>query len=60
MSRCQKVRYPNKIDAELALGRIDKVAKKHRKSGVKQPERVYRCQLCKGWHLTSEPKSWNA
>lgn len=45
----KKVRYPDKISAQLVLARAVKRATEKRGENS-----VYRCNLCKGgWHLTS-------
>ncbi|GAB3601106.1 hypothetical protein GCM10027586_03820 [Kineococcus gypseus] len=43
-----KVRYRDRIAAELAL------LNAHRSSAARRNEvRVYQCEKCRGWHLTS-------
>jgi hypothetical protein len=50
---CQdKIRYRDRIGAQLALLRIQRKAE--RKKRKKAPTRVYECQVCKGWHTTSQ------
>lgn len=47
MTRCtDKVRYRDELGAKIALANTQ--AKDH---GEK---RVYRCPICRGWHLTSQ------
>ena len=43
-----KVRYPSKSDAQLALAVI-----KGRDNPKHTEKRAYRCPICNGWHLTS-------
>lgn len=45
-----KRRFRDEIAARLALGNAVAV---HRQDGT-TPERAYRCQWCRGWHLTSQ------
>lgn len=57
MSPCGKHRYPNRLEAMLALSRMDLYVKKHRNQGSKaarrEEVRAYHCVLCSAWHLTS-------
>jgi hypothetical protein len=48
---CRKIRYRDKIAALLALART---GSKRRAGRPKDEQRVYRCPVCKGWHLTSK------
>lgn len=45
-----KQRYRDRVAALLVLSGIDNINPKRRE------QRVYRCQLCRGWHLTSQTK----
>lgn len=45
-----KARYRDRIAALLALTGIDNSNPKRRE------QRAYRCQFCRGWHLTSQTK----
>lgn len=49
-----KIRYRDQLGAELALLRIRRKA--DRKKRAKSPVRVYECQVCQGWHTTSQEK----
>ena len=49
---CAKVRYRNRVDALIALARIQFRDKPTR---AKSETRVYRCERCYGYHLTSKP-----
>ena len=52
MSRCRKFRYRDEIAAKLAM------AGARRRDGSRRARlevRAYRCERCKGWHLTSKP-----
>jgi len=51
--RCRKQRYRAHVDALLALARIQWLDDPDR---PKQESRVYRCDRCFGFHLTSTPK----
>jgi hypothetical protein len=46
----KKTRYANDAAAQSALKRINPAGK------LKKPRRVYKCPICSGWHLTSQPK----
>jgi hypothetical protein len=45
-----KRRFPNDAAAQDALKKINP---KHR---LKRPYRVYKCPVCSGYHLTSQPR----
>lgn len=46
---CQKVRYPNELEAKIKLARI-----RSQDHDDHHEQRAYRCPWCRGWHLTSE------
>lgn len=49
--KCRKLRYPTRVDAEIALASTSMKSKRglrHRRES-----RVYRCPDCKGYHLSS-------
>lgn len=50
---CTKRAFRDEIAAKLALSRIDKSAS--RGPRAKEPIRVYKCQHCYKWHMTSQP-----
>lgn len=50
MSKCAKQRFRTKLDAKLALAKIQAKDKSWR---PKMEKRFYWCQPCSGWHLTS-------
>lgn len=51
MMACKKVRYRTRLDAKIAL------ASTMAKNSAKRNEvRIYWCQECKGFHLTSQRK----
>jgi len=52
-TRCKKQRFKSRIDALIALSRIQWRDKSWR---PKQETRAYLCERCYGWHLTSKPK----
>lgn len=43
-----KVRYRDKLGARIALARTW--------GRARDESRIYRCEFCHGWHLTSQPK----
>lgn len=49
-----KVAYTNKIRALMAIVKIESVGP--RIFGGPIPKRVYRCEHCGAWHLTSQPQ----
>lgn len=49
----EKVRYHSADHAKRTLRKVQK-ARRHRVGG-RHEERYYRCDLCKGWHLTAKP-----
>jgi len=52
--RCVKQVFPSEKSAKEKLGLIEKTKQEHKK-----PIRVYECEKCSGWHLTSIPiKEW--
>ncbi len=53
MADCGKIRYRDKIAAQLALASTG--SNKHTRR-EKDEQRVYRCPQCHGWHLTSAKK----
>lgn len=56
MQTCDKAFYADQATARLALSKLqDKAAKKG--TPARLPGRVYPCDVCDGWHLTSKPVS---
>jgi hypothetical protein len=54
---CSKTKYSTSIEAMLALARIEAVNKHKRKQRFnEEPSRVYQCEWCHSWHLTSQSK----
>lgn len=51
MARCQKFKFRDRIAAELAAARNRNVDTTKR-----QDQRAYRCNMCRSWHLTSQPR----
>jgi hypothetical protein len=49
---CRKYRYASEEEAQITLDHI--VVKAHKKP-QRQECRLYRCETCKGWHLTAMP-----
>lgn len=45
---CKKRCYPNKKSAETVLNYVRGQKRK------KMAQRIYRCEKCKGWHITSK------
>lgn len=54
MTNCLKQPYPDQGTARLAL---ESIRKQKSPSATKMPRRVYPCDRCEGWHLTSKPVS---
>jgi hypothetical protein len=48
---CSKIKYKDKISAMFALASC-----KHSKKGKRQERRIYYCNICKCYHLTSKSK----
>ena len=48
---CKKTKYRDRIAAAVALADTNRA-----RSGRRNETRVYYCQSCKGWHLTSQSK----
>ena len=61
MAKCGtvgKVKFPNQMEAQLAIANIAKSAALHPKQKYREvPTRAYACKFCKGWHLTSQAKN---
>ena len=51
MAQCTKQGYPT---PEAALRAMHVIQVKLASRGGKVPVRVYRCESCKSWHLTSQ------
>lgn len=54
MASCQKQPYPDQGTARLAL---ESIRKQRSPTNTKTPRRVYPCDRCEGWHLSSKPLS---
>lgn len=52
MGTCGKRRYEDKIAAMFALSQCRKSPK-----GKRREVRAYFCPVCRGWHLTKQPKN---
>ena len=52
MSTCTKHYYPDQARARVGLHHLLK-----KKVGRKVPRRVYPCDVCDGWHVTSKKLS---
>lgn len=50
-----KICYKDRLDAIIALSRIQEQTKKMYKKEWHYPIRAYHCNLCQYWHLTSKP-----
>ena len=55
-ARCKtgKRRFPDEEAAKVALV-ASRAAQALRRSTKRREERVYQCEFCRGWHLTSQP-----
>jgi len=49
-----KVRWPTEHAAQVAL--VGAVMKANRGNQKRRECRYYECSVCRGWHLTSQPK----
>jgi len=47
-----KARWADELDAKIALASVHARDSSRR---ITAEQRSYRCQFCKGWHLTSKP-----
>ena len=55
--RTGKVRYHDQAEAKRAITNVRfGLAKRTLEDTGVTPKRTYRCPLCGGWHLTSEPQ----
>ena len=52
-----KVRYSEKIDAQIALANATRPTRRNDQNRPKEEKRVFRCPSCHGWHLTSK-RTW--
>lgn len=46
-----KVRFRNKLDAKIAMASTQRA-----KGSNREENRTYRCEMCHGWHLTSQKR----
>lgn len=53
MTKCQKVKYRDRIAALLAMATVRSQDKSHR---TKVESRAYYCADCRAWHLTSQKR----
>lgn len=60
-SRTNKTRFPNELEAKIAMANIQRKNShfRHQKSR-EDPTRVYRCEFCGDWHMTSQTKDRKA
>lgn len=49
---CTKRTFRDELAAKLALSKIDVNGYSPR---AKEPSRIYKCNLCYKWHMTSQP-----
>jgi hypothetical protein len=49
--QCNKAKFRTKADAVKRVKEITSLGGEHRK-----PKRVYKCPICRAYHLTSKPK----
>lgn len=59
-SKCSKVgkdKFPNKLEADLAIVDIQISNSHHRRRKYRdEPQRSYLCGSCKHWHMTKQPE----
>lgn len=53
----RKTSYPTELEAKIALASTQLSSKSHRSTSSNRDEkRVYECEFCGHWHLTSRPE----
>ena len=52
---CGKVRFPNELEAMIALASATRPGRSNDQLRYKEETRYYKCPLCHGWHLTARP-----
>lgn len=61
LAKCPKVTYRDFVTACLALADVQRRAEsgewRHPGETGKMPQRVYRCDRCGWWHLTSKERA---
>jgi len=56
--RAGKTKFPTELEAKIALAGVQKnmsVFRKQKSRGS-EPTRVYQCEFCSQWHMTSQRK----
>ena len=54
---CEKIAYESFTDAQKVVNRALKIGRTmNRRMANKKPKRVYKCELCGLYHLTSQKK----
>lgn len=53
-----KTKFPTELDAKIALAGVQKNLSVHRRQKARgnEPTRVYQCEFCGQWHMTSQTK----
>jgi hypothetical protein len=54
---CEKTTYASWSEAEKAVTGF-KGRTKSRKSRTKRPQRAYKCNICEGYHITSQKRKY--
>lgn len=55
---CEKTTYDSFLDAKKKLNSFHKGRHNNRKLATKKPKRVYKCEICGKYHLTSLNKKY--
>ena len=57
---CEKISYDSFFEAQKIVNLAGKIGRsKHRKCAKKRPKRVYKCEICGKYHLTSKLTKFN-
>ena len=54
LSKCGKLAFDTHKEAQAVISYNTTGRRKNRHRATKQPKRVYKCQFCGKWHLTSK------
>lgn len=57
-SKTGKTKYPTRLEAQLAMADIQRSnAHHHHRKYREEPVRVYPCEHCSQWHMTSQTEN---